>query len=166
MGPLGPPEPLAPQHNISRFSSGVRKLDAWLRGKARLHEAKGGARTYVVCEGDRVAGFYSLAASSVARRRISSRIGRSMPDPIPAILLGQLAVDEDYRGRHLGSDLLIDAVGRSLAVSNLIGARAVAVQAIYEQAKSFYGPFGFQPFSGREPLMLILCISEIEALLR
>lgn len=166
MGSLGPPEPLAPRHDISRFSSGVPTLDAWLRGKARLNEAKGGARTYVVCEGDRVAGFYSLAASSVERRRVSSRIGRSMPDPIPVILLGQLAVDEDYRGRHLGSDLLIDAAGRSLSVSNLIGARAIAVQAIDEQAKSFYGRFGFRPFSDLEPLMLILRISEIEALLR
>lgn len=141
-------------------------LDAWLHGKARLNEAKGGARTYVVCEGDRVAGFYSLAASSVERRRVSSRIGRSMPDPIPVILLGQLAVDEDYRGRHLASDLLIDAAGRSLSVSNLIGARAIAVQAINEQAKSFYLRFGFRPLSDREPLMLILRISEIEALLR
>lgn len=166
MGPLGSPEPLAPRHDISRFSSGVPTLDTWLRGKTRLNEAKGGARTYVVCEGGRVAGFYSLAASSVARRRVSSRIGRSMPDPIPAILLGRLAVDEDYRGRHLGSDPLINAVGRSLAVSNLIGARAVAVQAIDEQAKSSYGRFGFRPFSDREPLVLILRISEIEALLR
>ena len=89
-----------------------------------------------------------------------------MPDPIPVILLGQLAVDEDYRGRHLGSDLLIDAAGRSLSVSNLIGARAIAVQAINEQAKSFHLRFGFRPLSDREPLMLILRISEIEALLR
>ena len=166
MGPLGSPEPLAPRHDISRFSSGVPTLDTWLRGKTRLNEAKGGARTYVVCEGDRVAGFYSLAASAAARRRLSSRIGRSMPDPIPVILLGRLAVDEDYRGRHLGSAPLINAVGRSLAVSNLIGARAAAVQAIDEQAKSSYGQFGFRPFSDREPLVLILRISEIEALLR
>ena len=89
-----------------------------------------------------------------------------MPDPIPVILLGRLAVDEDYRGRHLGSAPLINAVGRSLAVSNLIGARAAAVQAIDEQAKSSYGQFGFRPFSDREPLVLILRISEIEALLR
>lgn len=89
-----------------------------------------------------------------------------MPDLIPVILLGQLAFGEDHRGRHLGSDFLIDAVGRSLAVSNLIGARAIAVQAIDEQANSFYGRFGFRPFSDRGPLMLILRISEIEALLR
>ena len=165
MGPLGPPEPLAPHHDTSQFSSGVPTLDAWLRGKARLNEARGGARTYVACDGDRVAGFYSLAASSVERRRVSSRVGRNMPDPVPVILLGQLAVDKDYRGRRLGTDLLIDAVNRALAAAGVVGARAVIVQAIDEPARAFYEKFGFRPFSDREPLMLILRISEVAGLL-
>ena len=165
MGPLGPPEPLAPHHDISQFSSGVPTLDAWLRGKARLNEARGGARTYVACDGDRVAGFYSLAASSVERRRVLSRVGRNMPDPVPVILLGQLAVDGDYHGRRLGTDLLIDAANRALAAAGVVGARAVIVQAIDEPARAFYEKFGFRPFSDREPLMLILRISEIAGLL-
>ncbi len=166
MGPLTPPEPLTPRHDISQFSSGVSALDAWLRGKARLNEARGGARTYVVCDGDRAVGFYSLAASAVERRRVSSRVGRGMPDPIPVILLGQLAVDEAYQGRRLGSDLLVDALRRALAAAGVIGARAVIVQAIDERAKVFYGRFGFRPFSDREPLMLTLRMSELDALLR
>ena len=165
MGPLGPPEPLATRHDIPQFSSGVPTLDAWLRGKARLNEVRGGARTYVACDGDRVAGFYSLAASSVERGRVSSRVGRNMPDPIPVILLGQLAVDEADRGRRLGSDLLVDAAGRSLAAAGTVGARAIIVQAIDERARAFYERFGFRPFSGREPLMLALRISEIVGLL-
>ena len=165
MGPLGRPEPLAARHDISRFSSGVPTLDAWLRGKARLNEARGGARTYVACDGDRVAGFYSLAASAAERRRVSSRVGRDMPDPIPVILLGQIAVDEAYRGRRLGSDLLVDAARRSLAAAGTVGARAVIVQAIDERARGFYERFGFRPFSAREPLMLALRMSEIAGLL-
>ena len=165
MGPLGPPEPLAARHDISQFSSGVPTLDAWLRGKARLNEARGGARTYVASNVARVAGFYSLAASSVERRRVSSRVGRNMPDPIPVILLGQLAVDEAYRGRRLGSDLLIDAARRCLAAAGTVGARAVIVQAIDEGARAFYERFGFRPFSDREPLMLALRMSEIAGLL-
>ena len=166
MGSLGPPGPLAPRHDIAQFSSGAPTLDAWLQGKARLNEAKGGARTYVLCEGDRVAGFYSLAASAVERRRVSSRVGRGMPDPVPVILLGQLAVDENHQGRGLGSDLLIDAARRALAAADVIGARAVVVQAIDEAAATFYGRFGFRSFSEREPLMLLLRISELKALLR
>ena len=165
MGTLNAPASLAPHHDVSRFSYGVPALDAWLQGKARLNETKGGARTYVACDGDRVAGFYSLDASAVERRRVPSRVGRNMPEPIPVILLGQLAVDTDYRGRRLGSDLLIDAVRRALAASELIGARAIVVQAIDERAKSFYARFGFRPFSEREPLMLLLRTSELAALL-
>lgn len=166
MAPLGPPRHLAPHHDVSQFSSGVPTLDAWLRGKARLNEARGGARTYVACDGDRVVGFYSLAASSVERRRVSSRAGRGMPDPVPVILLGQLAVDEDWRGRRLDFDLLIDATRRCLAAAGVVGARAVAVQAIDELATAFYAKLGFRPFSDGEPLMLILRMSEIKGLLR
>ena len=165
MGPLTPPEPLATRHDISQFSSGVPTLDVWLRGKARLNETRGGARTYVACDGDRVAGFYSLAASSVECGRVSFRVGRNMPDPIPVILLGQLAVDEAYRGRHLGSDLLVDAARRARAAAGVVGARAVVVQAIDDRARAFYQKFGFRPLSDREPLMLVLRMSEIEGLL-
>jgi len=166
VGPVAAPQPLGPQHDVSQFSSSVPALDAWLRGKAQRNEAKGGARTYVVCDGDRVAGFYSLAASAVERRRVSSRVGRGMPDPVPVILLGQLAVDTDYRGRRLGSDLLVDAGRRALAAADVIGARAIVVQAIDERAKTFYDRFGFRPFSDREPLMLVLRISELKAMLQ
>ena len=134
-------------------------LNAWLQRKAPLNEAKGGARTYVVCEGDRVIGFYSLAASSLERRRVSSRIGRSMPEPIPVILLGQLAVDRNYQGKGLGTDLLKDAGKRALAAAEVIGARAIIVQALDEQAKAFYERSGFLQFSAREPHMLLLRIS-------
>lgn len=165
VGPLTPPEPLAPHHNVSQFSSGIPTLDSWLRGKARLNKAKGGARTYVACDGTRVAGFYSLAASSVQRSRVSSRVGRGMPDPVPVILLGQLAVDERYQTHRLGSDLLVNATRRCLAAGGLVGARAIIVQAVNEPAAAFYAKFGFRPFSEREPLMLILRMSEIEGLL-
>ena len=70
-----------------------------------MNEATGGARTHVACEGDRVAKFYNLAASSVERRRVSSRVGRNMPEPIPVIVLGHFATDTDYQGRRLPNPL-------------------------------------------------------------
>lgn len=159
------PEPLGRRHDISQFDSGDSNIDTWLRSKAHLNEAKGGARTYVICEGVRVVGFYSLAASAVERRRLSSRVGRNMPEPVPVIMLGQLAVDTRHQGMGLGAGLLADAVRRSLAAANLIGARAVVVQAVNERAKSFYERFGFRPFSDRETFMLAVRMSEVRALL-
>ncbi len=89
-----------------------------------------------------------------------------MPEPVPVILLGQLAVDAAYQGRGLGADLLIDAGKRSLAAAKVIGARAIIVQALDDQATRFYQRWGFRPFSDREPLLLILRISELSATLR
>lgn len=166
LGKPDAPEPLDTRHDVSQFDSGIDSLNTWLQRKARLNEAKGGARTYVVCDADRVIAFYSLAASSVERRRVSSRVGRSMPEPIPVILLGQLAVDVNYQGRGLGSDLLIDAGKRALAAADVIGARAIVVQAFNEEARTFYEQFGFLPFSDREPLMLLLRISELKVVLQ
>ena len=86
-----------------------------------------------------------------------------MPEPIPVILLGQLAVDLDYQGRGLGGDLIVDAGRRALAAADLIGARAIIVQALDDEAGNFYERFGFRWFSDREPLMLLLRISELRA---
>ena len=165
MGEITRPEPLGAHHDVSRFDSGAQSLDAWLKSKSRLNEAKGGARTYVVCEGERVIAFYSLAAGSVERRRVSSRVGRSMPEPIPVILLGQLAVDIDCQGRGLGGDLIVDASRRALAAADLIGARAVITQTLDEEAGNSHERFGFRAFSDREPLMLLLRISELREML-
>ena len=120
----------------------------------------------MVCDGNSVVAFYSLAASSIERSRVSSRVGRNMPNPIPTILLGQLAVDRSYQGRGLGSHLIVDAGNRVLAAAGLIGARAVIVQAIDAQARVFYESFGFRQFSHREPLMLLARLSELRTALQ
>ena len=128
------PEPISARHDVSRFRAGAESLDAWQR-RARLNKAKGGSRTYVVCDGDRVIGFYILSASSVERGRVSSRVGRSMPEPIPVILLGELAVDTAYRGRGFRGDLLSDAAQASAGRGRVIGSRAVVVQALDDDVK-------------------------------
>ena len=89
-----------------------------------------------------------------------------MPEPVPVILLGQLAVDTSCQGRGLGSDLLVDAARRALSAADVIGVRAIVVQALDERAKAFYERFGFRQFSDREPLMLVLRISELRAALQ
>ena len=88
-----------------------------------------------------------------------------MPEPVPVILLGQLAVDTEYQGRGLGSDLLVDAAKRALSAAEFIGARAIVVQALDDRAKSFYARFGFRAYSEREPLMLVLWVPELMAFL-
>ena len=97
---------------------------------------------------------------------MSTRVGRNMPDQVPVILLGQLAVDEACQSRRLGSDLMVDAARLSLAAASVVCARAIVVQALNERARTSCEWYGFRPQSDREPLMLLLRMSEIACLLR
>jgi predicted N-acetyltransferase YhbS len=156
---VSPPAPLAADHDLTRFASGVAPLDEWLRRRARQNEAEGASRTFVVCSGHRVIGYYSLAAGSIMREAATGKIRRNMPEPVPVVLLGRLAVDQAWQGKGLGADLLQDAVRRTVAAAGTIGVRAILVHAISDAAKSFYERHGFRA-SPIDPMTLMISIEE------
>lgn len=119
----------------------------------------------MVCEGKRVIGYYALAAGSVQRVQTQGRIRRNMPDPIPAIVLGRLAVDQAWQGHGMGADLLQDAVLRALRASREIGARVLLCHAIDAAAQAFYLHHGFVE-STFDPLTLMLDLKRVEAVVR
>ena len=143
--PLAAPVPLNPAHEVTGFDCGKISLNDWLHVHAAKSEGKG-ARTYVACQGRRVAGYYALSAGAVERARAPSNISRNMPDPVPVLLLGRLAVDRAFHGKGIGAGLLQDALKRALNASREIGARAVLVHAIDDEAASFYRQYRFKPF--------------------
>ncbi len=158
------PEPLAPNHDLDAFDSGIAPLDEWLKRRARPNEAEGASRTVVICSGLRVVGYYSLAAGAIMRSTATPRVRRNMPDPAPVVLLGRLAVDRGWQGLGLGADLLRDAVLRTLNAAELIGVRAILVHAISEAAKTFYEQYGFRA-SPVEPMTLMITIDEAQRML-
>ena len=158
-GLLSACEPLAANHQLDAFHSGVPALDDWLRRRARSNEAEGASRTFVVCSEQRVVGYYSPAAGSVLHSAATSKVRRNMPDPAPVVLLGRLAIDRAWQGKGLGADLLRDAVLRTLAAAHSIGVRAILVHAISEGAKTFYERHGFRP-SPLEPMTLMITVEE------
>jgi hypothetical protein len=100
---LSAPAPLAAEDDLEQFDSGTPPLDDWLKRRARQNEAGGASRTYVITEGRRVVGYYSLAAGSVLHTEATGKVRRNMPDPVPVALLGRLAIDRAWQGRGLGS---------------------------------------------------------------
>ncbi len=156
---LSPPQKLIAAHDISAFDSGEAALDDWLRRRALSNETKGASRTYVVCAMDRVVAYYSLAVGAVAHADAPGRVRRNMPDPLPVMILGRLAVDRSRQKQGLGRALLRDAVLRTLQAAEIAGIRAMLVHAISEAAKAFYLNHGFQP-SPVHPLTLMLPLSE------
>lgn len=163
-GTLQAPVPLADHHDVEAFASGAPTLDAWIRRKARANQASGASRTYALCRGDRVVGFYALAAGSVSHDLSPRKLRQNMPDPVPVIVLGRLAVDVSEQGHGLGRALLRDAVLRVAAAAREVGVAAMLVHALNDRAKAFYVAAGFEP-SPVDPMVLILRIKDINALI-
>ena len=156
---IGPPEKLTAAHDLSAFDSGEPALDNWLRRRAQQNETSGASRTYVVCAGKKVVGYYTLAAGAVAHGAAPGRIRRNTPDPVPVIVLGRLAVDRTFHGRGVGSGLLRDAILRIVGAAEIAGIRAILVHAISEEAKRFYEKHGFVE-SPVDPLAVMITVAE------
>jgi GNAT superfamily N-acetyltransferase len=146
-----------PEHDIGAFSSGTPSLDDWLRKRALANQDTGASRTYVIADGNRVVGYYALANGGVAASEAPGKIRRNMPDPVPVMILGRLAIDTTLQGKGLGSDLLRDAVLRTMQAAEIAGIRAMLVHALDERAAKFYERHGFMP-SPMRPLTYFLPI--------
>jgi GNAT superfamily N-acetyltransferase len=134
---LSTPVPLTAEHDLSAFDCGEPALNDWLRHRALKNESRF-SRTYVVCEGQRVVGYFCISAGSVERGATPGKVRRNAPDIIPVSVIGRLAVNRDHAGKGLGADLLSDALRRIALASQSIGIGAVLVQAKDEAAKRFY----------------------------
>ena len=156
---ISAPEKLRPDHDLSSLDSGTPVLDDWLRRRALPNQESGASRTYVVCAGRRVVGYYALAAGAIAQGEATGRTRRNMPDPVPVMVIGRLAIDSSFQGRGFGRALLRDAVLRTLQAADIAGIRAILVHAISEDAKRFYERCGFQP-SPVDPMTLMITMRD------
>lgn len=160
---LSAPKPLTATHLLKDFDSGEHALDDWLKRRALNNQLSGTSRTFVVVdEEDRVRGYYAIAAGAVSHQVATGAIRRNMPDPIPVLVLGRLAVDRRAQGIKLGAAMLQDAVNRAITVSQNAGVRALLVHALNERAKHFYEHYGFQE-SPHHPMTLMLRLNRANA---
>jgi predicted N-acetyltransferase YhbS len=162
-----PPEPLRPKHLTEGFECGEPALDVWVDKHARQAEASGSARVFVTTDdGERVVGFYALAAASVGPADATERLMKGQPkhQAVPVILIGRLAVHLGHQGEQLGRSLLQDALLRCSTAADSIGARAVIVHAISDDAVRFYERFGFEA-SPTDPRHLVLLMKDLRTLL-
>jgi GNAT superfamily N-acetyltransferase len=152
--------PLDHAANTAAFACGERTLDDYLQRYARQDIKRGVARVFVatpVGQADRIAGFYTLSAASIAAETIPERLRRKMPRyPVPVALLGRLGVSQQAQGNGLGSILLADACKRVAAASATLAVAAIIVDAKSPKAAAFYEHFGFIKLPGQAGRWLLL----------
>lgn len=159
--PLSTVELLDDTHRLDAFDCGKPALNAWLTSFARINQVRGFTRVLVVHDDKAVVGYYGLAPTVLqpnsAPRAI--RTGRP-PDPIPCLLIGQLAVDRHYAGQGIGSGLVKDALRRCVAGADIVSGRAVVVRAIDDDAERYWQSWDFIP-SRDNPSVLMRSMQDI-----
>jgi GNAT superfamily N-acetyltransferase len=164
--PISGPEPLTASHDLADFSCGKPSLDRWLKTRALSNQEKGFTAVLVVHEAHRVVGYCGLAPTAIVPSTMprSIRTGQP-PDPIPCLLLGQLATDESWAGKGIGSGLLKHALQRCVTAAGLIGGRALIFNAVDTEAAAFWKRRGFIA-SKDDPLILFRSIADIATSLK
>ncbi|KKB10788.1 GCN5 family acetyltransferase [Devosia geojensis] len=160
---LSGPEPLSADHDVSAFSCGKPALDHWLQTRALSNQQKGFTAVMVVHDAGRVVGFYGLAPTAVVPTAMPRAIRTGQPpDPVPCLLLGQLATDTAAAGRGIGTGLLKHALTRCVVAARLVGGRALMVNAVDAEAAAFWRRRGFIA-SRDDELILFRSITDIAA---
>jgi GNAT superfamily N-acetyltransferase len=152
------PEPLGADHQLEGFDCGKPALDDWLLRHARQAQGSGSAKTFVVADGVRVAGYFSLTVGQVDTLDAPERIRKGMGQyPVPVVILARLAVSRQDQGHGIGLGLLRDAIRRTMLIAEQAGIRAMLTHPIDEEAAKFYARFGFiaSPLSAQQLLLLL-----------
>ena len=156
---MKPPRPLpeAGDLDLAAFTCGNPQLDAWLRQRARSNDAQAFSRVFVLAEGRELIGYYTLSAYGIARAAAPRFLRHGAPDPIAAILLGQLAVAASWHGRGVGASLLQDAIRRFAAAAGSVAARLLVTHPADDAAARFYARQGWTTLrAGDRPTQYVL----------
>jgi GNAT superfamily N-acetyltransferase len=164
IAPPSAPEPLSADHALDAFACGEASLDDWLKRRALKNQSSGASRCFVLCDRGAVVGFYSLSAGGIHHENAPKPMRRNMPDPLPILLLGRLAIDRRHHNQGLGHALLRDAMLRSVRVAADAGVFAILVHALSEPAKRFYLSRGFVE-SPLQPMTLLMTLATVRSIL-
>jgi GNAT superfamily N-acetyltransferase len=158
MAEITPPRPLLEDDERSQFDCGRDSLNAWFRRHAWHNHVSGISRTNVICDAGTksIVGYVTLSAAQIEREFLAKAHQRNKPDPVPATLMGQLAIHKAYQGQGHARSLLLFALTAALRASREVGSFGVLTHPIDEQAREFYRRWGFEdvPFDPRRSMIV------------
>jgi predicted N-acetyltransferase YhbS len=146
MAGLTPPRPLTAEDDRQNFDCGRESLNAWFLCNAWRNQQSDVSRVSIICDSQSgaIAGYISLSAASIERAHLPKPSRRNRPDPMPALLLGQLAVDRHYQGRGIARSLMFFALTTAVRVAQDIGCCCVLTHPLDDGIRGFYASFGFE----------------------
>lgn len=157
------------RHDREQFDSDEQVLDEWLRRYAGQNRRRDTAATWVMADAnDVVVAYVSIAMTGIDRSAAPDVLAKGAPDPVPALLLGRLAVDRRHANLGIGIALAIHVLATAVELNEKAACRAVVVTALTRRARGWWERLGFHPFDPAEPdqLDLYLLTSEIDTTLR
>lgn len=165
MAEVTPPRPLAENDDRANFDCGRDSLNRWFQRHAWHNHAAGISRTNVISgvENGRIAGYVTLSAAQIARAFLPKAQRRDTPDPLPATLLGQLAVDRAFQGHGHARSLLLFALTTALRASREIGSFGVITHPVDDGARAFYRRWGFEDLPFDPGHAMIVRMTDLEA---
>jgi predicted N-acetyltransferase YhbS len=162
---LTPPRPLAADDQRDTFDCGRESLNQWFHRHGWRNQQSGTSRISVVCDAatNQIAGYVSLSAAQIERAHLAKSAQRNRPDPIPALLLGQLAVDLRYQGHGIARSLMYFALATAVRFSKDIGCFCVLTHPLDDGVRNFYRSFGFQNLPFDPNASMVVRIADLEA---
>lgn len=158
--------PLDLDTDRSGFECGVEPLDRYFKTQVSQDIKRRVTACFTALDSSgRVAGYYTLASASILLTDLAESLAKKLPryPNVPAVRMGRLAVDQDFKGKGLGAALLADALRR--AVTAEIAAYAFVVDAKDESAAEFYAHHGFRA-TADNPLFLYLPLTTVKDLVK
>jgi predicted N-acetyltransferase YhbS len=155
---MTPPRPLVADDNRDLFDCGRDSLNTWFRRHAWANQVSGASRVNVIADdvSGKVVGYVTLSAAQIERAFLPKSLQRNQPDPLPVLLLGQLAVDIRYQRQGHARTLLRFALETSLRAAEIIGCVGVIAHPVDDVVRSFYARCGFQdlPLDPRRAMLV------------
>ncbi len=163
MGQITAPRPLAKSDDRPAFDCGHAALNHWFHRHAWGNERDNASRTYVMVDEEinKVVGYVTLATGQIEREFLQKSKQRNMPNPVPVLILGQLAIDINYQGRGIGSDLLQFAFQLAVTTSHSVGTVGVLTHPLYSDVQGFYERWGFAELIGDPKRSMFIRIKDL-----
>jgi GNAT superfamily N-acetyltransferase len=145
-------ESLSDANDIKEFDCGVNALNIFITKNALNYQKAFASKTYLLKSNKKICGFYSISATIIEQNQVDIRWPKH---PLPAVLLGRLAVDKNYQGQGLGAVLFADACKKTISIAETIGCVGLITDAKDHNAIKFYTRFGMLPFKNKSDTLFI-----------